>query len=389
MNKTCFFGLGRVGKSFLKKILGQKKSNILLHSIIINKFDIKKKKYIEKKNVGIKKTFVSFNYKRFLKESSSVVELIGDVFFSKEIMLFSLLNKKKYVTANKKLIYKKNKLIRKFLYRNIFFESTVGASIPLVYSINSFFSLLNIKKIESILNGTTNYILSNSFKKRNSFKSLLLKSYKKGFSEKMPISDISGFDSFNKTFILVNLFFKKVLNFKCFFTGIKKVFSFKKVSLFLKKKIKLVSIIKIKKKIMCVEVCSFLVKKTDCLHNCKNIENIIRIKTFENEVFSLSGPGAGVETTSSSIYSDLLRKRSLFNTKKKSFFFLDLIKKKTFFLKNKVSINIFHFLYYKYSFKIFIFHKKSYIKSNNRINKKRILIILNFLKEKDSFLKTR
>ncbi|UOQ38042.1 Homoserine dehydrogenase [Candidatus Vidania fulgoroideae] len=388
MNKICFIGLGRVGQFFLRKVLDKKNNNIIIYSIILSKVNIKKKRYLEKKKKTNNKIFISLNYKRFFKKSSIVIELIGDTFFSKEAMLFSLLNKKKYITANKKLIYKKNKLIRKFLYKNIFFESSIGASIPLVYSINNFFRFKKIKKIESILNGTTNYILSKISKKGVTLIEILKKSYKKGFSEKNPVSDISGFDSFNKTFIIINLFFN-ILNFKCEFNGIEKIFRFRKISLFLKKRIKLISIIKRKRGVIFSEVCPFLVKKKSSFYNCKKVNNIIKFKTFEREIFSLFGPGAGVETTSSSIYSDIFRKRSSSTKKNNIFFYLDIIKKKVFFDLRKKNLNKLVFLINKkFFFKVFVFRKYLYIKSKKCVNKKRIFHILNFFKKK-SFLRIK
>ncbi|UOQ27898.1 Homoserine dehydrogenase [Candidatus Vidania fulgoroideae] len=389
MNEICFIGFGRVGQFFLKKILKKKKNDTVnLNSIIFSKINIKKKRYLEKKKKTNNKIFISISYKRFLKNSSIVIELVGDTFFSKEAMLFSLINKKKYITANKKLIYKKNKLIRKFLYKNIFFESSIGASIPLVYSINNFFRLKRIKKIESILNGTTNYVVSKATKKKTTLTKILKKSYEKGFSEKNPISDISGFDSFNKTFIIINLFFD-VLNFKCEFIGIEKIMCFRKIASFLKKKIKLISIIKKKKRVIYSELCPFLVKKKSSFYNCNGINNIIKFKTFEKEVFSLFGPGAGVETTSSSIYSDIFRKRGFSIKKNNIFFYLDIIKKNIIFnLKKKNLKKILFFLNKNFFFKVLIFKKYFYIKSDKCINKKRTFFILNFFKKK-TFLKIK
>lgn len=389
MNNILFIGFGRVGKTFLKNFLS-KNSFYILKYIILYKFCILKKRYIESIFINKYKIFISLKYKGLIKKSNIIVELVGDNFFSKEILLKSILDNKKYITANKKMLYKNIKKIKNFLYKNIFFESSIGASIPLTYSLKDSFVYHDIKKIESILNGTTNYITSFFCKKNNNTLNKSLKiCFKKGFSEKNPISDISGFDSYNKIFLISNIININIIDNINIVFGIEKINLFKKILFFLKKKIKLISTLFIKKNTIYIEVYPYMIKKYSNF-NCGGIKNIIKIKTFEKEKFYLYGPGAGTNTTSLSILSEIFKNKSFKNKIFIKKYFLDFLNKKViFYINSKKNKIIFSFLKYNFFSKIFFFKKNIYIFFKKKINNKRILIVKNTFKENLCFLKIR
>ncbi|MGX7583106.1 hypothetical protein ACWNX6_00545 [Candidatus Vidania fulgoroideorum] len=380
MNKICFLGFGKVGKCFVKKII---KSEYKLSFIGTKKINIKKKRYLENIHKKPNKFFIFIKYKRFIKKSNIIVELIGDTIFSKDIFLRTILSNRKCITANKKLIYKNIKIFENFLYKNIYFESSIGASIPIIYSINKCFCLYNVKKIISIINGTTNYILSKFCKKNVSFEKAVRICRKKGFAEKNSLSDISGFDSYNKLFIILNLLKIKVINIKNNVFGIEKIKKFKELIIFIKKKIKLIGLLVINKYTVFFEICPFLFNEKENLYKYKGIENVLEIKTNKDN-YVISGPGAGANSTSMSVISDVfLEKYRVKKVKKVKKFFLNISTKKIYLcFKKKTNIKRLFFL----NLKFFFFKKKIFLKIVKKIDMKRIYFIKNLIKKNIIFI---
>jgi len=141
---------------------------------------------------------------------SVVVEVIGGVGSALEFTRRSLEAGKSVVTSNKELVaahgYELIKLAREKGV-NYLFEASVGGGIPIIRPLAQCMAANNIGEIYGILNGTTNYILSEMEKNGVEFSAALQDAQKKGYAESDPTADIEGHDSCRKLCILSSLAF--------------------------------------------------------------------------------------------------------------------------------------------------------------------------------------
>jgi len=138
------------------------------------------------------------------KEIDTVVELISDDIEAFDLVAKALKAGKNVVSANKKMIANnleelitiENKSKGRFLY-----EGAVCGSIPIIKTLNEYYSLDNVTEVQGIFNGSTNYILTQIFKDNASYDESLAKAQKLGFAEADPTSDVSGDDALYKLLI--------------------------------------------------------------------------------------------------------------------------------------------------------------------------------------------
>ena len=137
-----------------------------------------------------------------------VVEAIGGVGVALDFTRRSLEAGKNVVTSNKELVathgYELVKLAREKGV-NYLFEASVGGGIPVIRPLAQCMAANQIIEIYGILNGTTNYILSEMAKNGAEFSDALLDAQQKGYAESDPTADIEGFDACRKICILSSL----------------------------------------------------------------------------------------------------------------------------------------------------------------------------------------
>lgn len=134
-----------------------------------------------------------------------VVEVIGGEQPAFDYITAALNNKKYVVTANKELIAKHKQSLFALAKKNdvdIFFEASVGGGIPIIKSFKVGYSANQIESVYGILNGTTNFILTQLFESKTEFSTVLKEAQKRGFAEADPTADISGLDAAYKIVIL-------------------------------------------------------------------------------------------------------------------------------------------------------------------------------------------
>ena len=240
-----------------------------------------------------------------------LIELIGqEKDLSYELVKTALEKKLHVVTGNKAMLALYGDKLFKIAEKNdvlLLYEAAVAGGIPIIKLIKNNLFLNKIKKISGILNGTTNFILSEMYKTNSDFQSVLQEAQKKGYAEANPKNDIEGIDSAHKLAILSVLCFGVKFNFKnIFFEGIKNIdnLDFNYASK-LGYKIKLIgsSFIKNNKIISTVE--PTLTKNTSKLANVEGVQNGIKIETNFLESLFYEGEGAGGKARSNSIISDL------------------------------------------------------------------------------------
>ncbi|WP_051531305.1 homoserine dehydrogenase [Clostridiisalibacter paucivorans] len=145
-----------------------------------------------------------------------VVEVMGGIHPTLEYITTALKNGKHVVTANKAVIANHTKELIELADkydRALLFEASVGGGIPVLKPLKQASSINNIEKIQGILNGTTNFILSKMTDENLGFDEALDLAHKLGYAEADPTDDIEGYDAARKVAILSSIAFKSYVGF--------------------------------------------------------------------------------------------------------------------------------------------------------------------------------
>lgn len=149
-------------------------------------------------------------------EVGVVVETMGGVNPAYDFTKKLLLAGKHVVTSNKELVATHGtELLNIARERNInyLFEASVGGGIPIIRPMYSCLTAGEATDIFGILNGTTNYILTQMFQCGETFESALKAAQQKGYAEADPTADVEGYDTCRKIAILAALAFGKALDY--------------------------------------------------------------------------------------------------------------------------------------------------------------------------------
>ncbi len=241
-----------------------------------------------------------------------VVELIGGVEPAWEYISTAIKNGKHIVTANKELLAKKGEelfnLAEKY-NRVCLYEAAIAGGIPIIMPIKTILAGNNITKIQAILNGTTNYILTKMDMDGASYEDVLIEAQKLGYAETDPTGDVEGFDAAYKITTLATIAFKKRIKLENVYReGITKVrqkdmeqaneFGYK---------IKLIANASIDEYGNAdVRVHPMLVSKNTTLAHIDYVTNAVELTGHPIGSIVLSGPGAGEFPTASSVVGDIL-----------------------------------------------------------------------------------
>ena len=308
-------GLGQVG-------------SYLLNELNIKKKDIEHKTgkkinivAISAKNINKKRKF-KINKKIFFKNPLDIIknkkidilfEVIGlSDGISKQIVETALKNNINVITPNKALIAKHGDYLASLAEKhkvNLEFEASVAGGIPILRTIKEGLATNKIFKVYGILNGTSNYILSEMENLNDTFQNVLKKAQKLGYAEPgNPKLDLNGEDAFAKVRILSSLSFNtKISKHKCLMEGIEKIeLKDIKIANQLNLRIKLLGISEIINNNLFETVHPCLVSKKSYIGNVNGVMNAVILQGKPVGETVLQGEGAGPGPTSSSLLSDLL-----------------------------------------------------------------------------------
>ncbi len=153
-----------------------------------------------------------------------LVELIGGCTIAKDVILQAIRNKKHIVTANKALIANHAHEIFTLAQQQhvlVGFEAAVAGGVPIIKALREGLSANRITWLAGIINGTTNFILSNMAQKGLSFDNALAQAQSMGYAEADPTFDIEGIDAAHKISIIASLAFGIPVQFdKAYIEGI-------------------------------------------------------------------------------------------------------------------------------------------------------------------------
>ncbi len=307
-------GVGNIG-SYLYKEINSKKSEIYRNlGYKIKIFGVSVKNPKKKRSIKINKNLFFNNPVDLAKDNkiNILFELIGmSDGISKKIVETALKNKKHVITANKALISKHGEYLSKVAEKNnvnLEFEASVGGGIPVLRTIKDGLATNKISKVIGILNGTSNYILTEMEKTRKSFNDVLIKSQKLGLAEANPKFDLDGSDVLSKVKILSSLAFKKKIStHNCLKDGIENI-DLKDIEMAnnLNLRIKLLGITEIINNKLFERVHPSLVPKENYVANINGAMNAVILNGSPVGESVLQGEGAGPGPTSSALMSDLL-----------------------------------------------------------------------------------
>ena len=143
-------------------------------------------------------------------EIGMVVELIGGIEPATEYMAEAMKHGKSVVTANKAAIAANGRYLAELAQENhvlLRFEAAVAGGIPILTSLTTALLSNRFTEVHGILNGTTNYILTQMSEYGKNYEEVLLDAQAKGFAEADPTADVEGIDAANKLSILISLIF--------------------------------------------------------------------------------------------------------------------------------------------------------------------------------------
>lgn len=205
-------GLGTVGTGVVRiierhqdKLMHQVGCPVLIKKVLVQ--DVQKDR-----SVDIDKNLLTTNAEEILfdPEIDVVIEVMGGVKETKDLLLKALKEGKHIVTANKDLMALHGSELLTVASENgcdLFYEASVAGGIPILRGLADGLASDRITKMMGIVNGTTNYILTKMSKEGRPYGEVLKEAQDLGFAESDPTSDVEGLDAARKMAILATLGF--------------------------------------------------------------------------------------------------------------------------------------------------------------------------------------
>lgn len=244
-------------------------------------------------------------------EVQIVVETMGGLHPAYEFVKASLESGKSVCTSNKALVAAYGPELLEIAQNNnvnFLFEASVGGGIPIIRPLKISLAPDEILEISGILNGTTNYILTEMTENGSDFDSVLKDAQDKGYAEKDPTADVEGHDACRKIAILTSLAYGKQLDFEDIYTeGITKITD--RDIKYAKKIGAKVKIFGSSKKVgdkVSAMVAPKLITSSHPLYSVDGVFNAILVKGNMVGDVMFYGQGAGKLATASAVVSDVI-----------------------------------------------------------------------------------
>ena len=240
-----------------------------------------------------------------------LVEVIGGVNFAYELVTTALKEGKHVVTANKALIASHGNELFALAKENnveIGFEASVAGGTPVIKALREGLVANKVKWFAGILNGTSNFILTEMESNQSTFASALEKAQELGLAESDPSLDINGTDAAQKASILAALAFHVPFDFSLVsFEGIEEIeledLGYAKE---LGYSIKHIAHGELENNVVCVNAYPTLVDNETLLSQVGKEMNALEIFSEGMGSTVYYGPGAGPEPTASAVIADLV-----------------------------------------------------------------------------------
>lgn len=240
-----------------------------------------------------------------------VVELIGGTTIAKDAIIQAIKNGKHIVTANKKLLAEYGNQIFQLAAKHnvmVMFEAAVAGGIPIIKALREGLAANHIESIAGIINGTSNFILSEMRAKGSTFKEVLEQAQALGYAEVDPTFDIEGQDAGHKLSIISALAFGTPINFQhCYLEGISQL---KSIDIAyaeeLGYRIKLLGITRKTPKGIELRVHPTLLPESRLLAKVEGVMNAVSVQADMIGQTMYYGAGAGADPTASAVVADIM-----------------------------------------------------------------------------------
>ncbi|MBU9722192.1 MULTISPECIES: homoserine dehydrogenase [Bacillaceae] len=309
--RIAIIGFGTVGEGVYRTISdqGDKIKGLLGRPIAVTMIVVNQEKNRE---IGPDvKVTTDFNDLIEEKHLDVVIEATPDAQTAYDYVKRLLEKGTSIVTANKELIAKHGPELHQVAERNhchLLFEAAVAGGIPLLNTIRHTLKTNNIERIEGILNGTSNFILTKMREGGTSFTEALYEAQEKGYAEVVPDKDINGWDALYKTEILSQWVYGK----SPIWTTSKPI----GIGSITRETIKLASALKGRMRHIAslsdtgkgieASVQPYLVCEDHLLYGVDGVNNGIQIQGSIVGSIMLQGPGAGKFPTASAVIEDVI-----------------------------------------------------------------------------------
>jgi homoserine dehydrogenase len=240
-----------------------------------------------------------------------VIELIGGYGVAKELVLKAIANGKHVVTANKALLATHGDEIFKAAQAKgvmVAYEAAVAGGIPIIKALREGLTANRIEWIAGIINGTTNFILSEMRDKGLDFDTVLKEAQRLGYAEADPTFDIEGVDAAHKATLMSSIAFGIPVQFhKAYVEGITRLEAIDiRYAEQLGYRIKLLGIAKRTDKGIELRVHPTLIPTKRLIANVEGAMNAVLVQADAVGATLYYGKGAGAEPTASAVIADLV-----------------------------------------------------------------------------------
>lgn len=217
--KLGILGMGTVASGLINiiefnrdKVVSTLNKELIIKKVLVNSLN-------KKRNVNLAKEVYTTDAYEVIndKDIEIIVELIGGIDPAYEYIKSALSNKKHVVTANKALIATHGQELEELAQKNevkLMYEASVGGGIPILNTMKESLAGNEFESVFGIVNGTTNYILTQMAENGLEYEQAVKDAQELGFAEADPSSDVDGDDSAYKLSILSALAFGQRVNVK-------------------------------------------------------------------------------------------------------------------------------------------------------------------------------
>ncbi|MDJ0724965.1 MAG: homoserine dehydrogenase [Prochloraceae cyanobacterium] len=309
--KVGLLGLGTVGTGTAEILLDPAGRHPILQEITIKKVGVRS---LDKpRKLKFPQGTISTDLTAIVTdpEIDIVVELLGGLEPARSLILQAIAAKKHVVTANKAVIARYGDEIYSAAEKAkvyVLLEGAVGGGIPVIEPLKQSLGANRIKSAIGIVNGTTNYILTQMAAVGADFADVLAEAQQLGYAEADPTADVDGLDAADKITILTSLAFGKSVKREQVLTeGIRQV-SITDINYAEKLgfAIKLLAISQNLGDCLQVRVHPTLVPKSHPLASINGVNNAILIEGDPIGQVMFFGPGAGAGPTASAVVADIM-----------------------------------------------------------------------------------
>ena len=224
------------------------------------------------------------------------------------------------ITANKEMFAEHGQELLSLAEENgvrVGFEATVAGGVPIIQTMKNLLKVNKVQSVQGILNGTSNFILSEMRNKRCSFDEALFIAQQKGFAEADPENDIGGWDAYYKLRILSRIAFGDSLKqLQLSVTGIRYI-TIEHIEIAERLGLRFKHIAEVKKEggRLAASVRPVLFPESHPLYHVEGVENAVCLTTDLLGELTLQGPGAGMLPTASAMVEDLVQLQQLAEAK--------------------------------------------------------------------------